>query len=34
MLNLSLERMAEIVALSLETEPYWEVDNEQETKTA
>lgn len=33
MLNLlSLERMTELVKLSLETEPYWEVDNGQETE--
>ena len=33
MLNLlSLERMTEIVKLSLETEPYWEVKDEQETE--
>jgi hypothetical protein len=33
MLNLlSLERMTEIVKLSLEIEPYWGVDDEQETE--
>jgi hypothetical protein len=32
MFNLSLERMAEIVELSLEPIPYWGVDNEQETE--
>jgi hypothetical protein len=33
MLNLlSLERMTELVKLSLETEPYWEVRDEQETE--
>jgi hypothetical protein len=29
---LSLERMTEIVKLSLEIEPYWEVRDEQETE--
>ena len=33
MLNLlSLERMTELVKLSLEIEPYWEVKDEQETE--
>jgi hypothetical protein len=32
MFNLSLDRMAEIVELSLEPIPYWGVDNDQETK--
>jgi hypothetical protein len=33
MLNLlSLERMTEVVKLSLETMPYWEVSDEQETE--
>lgn len=33
MLNLlSLERMTEIVKLSLETEPFWVVNDEQETQ--
>lgn len=33
MLNLlSLERMIELVKPSLETEPYWEVGDEQETQ--
>ena len=32
MLNLSLERMAEIVELSLKPIPYWAVNDEQETE--
>jgi hypothetical protein len=32
MFNLSLERMTEIVELSLEPIPYWEARDEQETE--